>query len=210
MVAHVTDAIHHRVAQPHVLVLHVDPGAQASGTIGELSLTHPGQQVQGLLGRTIPERALDARLAESAALRRDRLRILVVDVGLALLDEEERPLVELLEVVGGMDDPAGGVAQPGDVVADGLDELGILGTGVGVVQTKVAHSVEIFGDAEISDDRLGVPDVQIAIGFGWEPGLDLAAVGVGCKVCTDNFANEIRSGRLCHAPNPTGKRHASA
>ena len=68
--------------------------------VGELAGAHPPEQVEVLVDRPIAVRALDAGLAVAAALCRDRLAVLVVDVGEALDDEVLGPLVELLEVVG--------------------------------------------------------------------------------------------------------------
>ena len=44
-----SDAVHHRVAELHVLVLHVDLGAQHVRAVGELAGAHPAEQVEVLL-----------------------------------------------------------------------------------------------------------------------------------------------------------------
>ena len=46
------DAVHHRIAQLHVLVLHVDLGAQHARAVGELAGAHPPEQVEVLVDRT--------------------------------------------------------------------------------------------------------------------------------------------------------------
>jgi hypothetical protein len=53
-------------------------------------------------------------------------------------------------------------AEPADVVDDRLDELGVLGDRVGVVEAQVAGAAELLGEAEVQADRLGVTDVQVA------------------------------------------------
>jgi hypothetical protein len=59
------------------------------------------------------------------------------------------------------------VTQPAYVVLDALDELGIFLARIGVVQAQVAPATKFAGDAEVQADRLGMADVQVAIGFLW-------------------------------------------
>ena len=56
------DAVHHRIAELHVLVLHVDLGAEHPRSVGELAGAHAPQQVEVLVDRAVAIRALDARL----------------------------------------------------------------------------------------------------------------------------------------------------
>jgi hypothetical protein len=50
---------------------------------------------------------------------------------------------------------------------------------------------ELSGDAEVEADRLGVADVQVAVGFGREAGDDPPGVISGGHIGGDDFANEI-------------------
>ena len=106
------DAVHHRVAELHVLVLHVDLGAQHARPVGELAGAHATEQVEVLVDVAVAVRRLDARLAVAAALGADRLAVLIVDVRLAVPDQQFGPVVELLEVVAGVQRLARLVAQP--------------------------------------------------------------------------------------------------
>ena len=99
----VADAVHHRVAHLHVVVLHVDLGPQHARALGELAGPHAPQQVEVLLHRSVAERALHAGSAVAAALLGDGLAGLFVDVGQPLLDEHLRPGVQRLEVVAGVE-----------------------------------------------------------------------------------------------------------
>jgi len=57
-------------------------------------------------------------------------------------------------------------------------------------------SAEFIGQAEVDADRLGVPDVQIAVGFGRKARLHAAIVLVGLEVIDNDVADEVRrSGR---------------
>ncbi|EJT84048.1 hypothetical protein PPS11_27281 [Pseudomonas putida S11] len=87
----------------------------------------------------------------------------VADVGLATLDQLDRPVVQLVEVVGGVAHIAGPVeAQPLDITLDGVDVLLVFLGRVGIVETQVADAPEFLGQAEVDADRLGVTDVQVA------------------------------------------------
>ena len=206
----VADAVHDGVTKPHVLRLHVDLGAQTAGAVGELAVAHPLEQIEGFRCGTVAVGALDARLAVAALLLANRLGGLVVDVGQVLADEVLGPLVQLVEVVGGVDDVGGGVPEPLDVLDDRLDVLNLLGARVGVVQTQVADAAEVLRDAEVSDDGLGVANVQVAIGLGWESGLDPSSIGALLVVRANDLMNEVRAGLgrgsngFCHGGNLTG------
>jgi len=96
-----------------------------------------------------------------------------------------------VEVVGGMPDLRGLVSQPLDVLDDRADESLLLGLRVGVVEAEHAGAIEVFGGAEVDDDGFGVADVQEAVGFGWEPGLDPAAIGACRVVAVDCLGDEV-------------------
>ena len=85
-------------------------------------------------------------------------------------------LVELLEVVRRVEEPVvPGEAEPADVGLDRLDVLDVLVDRVRVVEAQVAGAAEVLRDAEVEADRLGVADVQVAVGLGRETRGDTAA-----------------------------------
>ena len=105
------------------------------------------------------------------AVLADLVRGEVVDVGLARLDQQDRPLVELLEVVGGVVEVLAPVeAEPAHVLLDGVDVLLLFLGGVRVVEAQVAAAAELLGDPEVQADRLGVAEVEVAVGLGREAG----------------------------------------
>jgi len=57
-------------------------------------------------------------------------------------------------------------AQPPDVTLDGIDEFLLLLHRIGVVEAQVAAPAEFRCDPEVQADRLGVPDMQVAVRFG--------------------------------------------
>ena len=66
--------------------------------------------------------------------------------------------------------------------------------GIGVVEAQVALAAELGGEAEVEADRLGVADVQVAVGLGREARVHAAAVLVGLQVFEDDVADEIGTG----------------
>ena len=74
------------------------------------------------------------------------------------------------------------VAQPTDVVDDGVDVLLLFLLGVGVIEAQIGVPPELIGEPEIQADRLGVADVQVAVGLGRKAGLDAAVEFVGLQV----------------------------
>ncbi len=67
----VEDAVQHRVAQVDVGRGHVDPGPQHARAVGELAGAHALEEVEALLRRPTPPRALATRLGERAAVLAD-------------------------------------------------------------------------------------------------------------------------------------------
>src|SRR5690606_20722519 len=106
-------------------------------------------------------------------------------------DQVLGPLVELLEVVGGVVEVlAPVVAEPVHVLDDGVDVLLLLLDRVGVVEPQVAAAAEFLGDAEVDADRLGMADVQVAVRLRREPGDDGPGTA-GLDVGAHDVANEV-------------------
>ena len=84
--------------------------------------------------------------------------------------------------------------QPAHVLEDGVDVLDLLAGGVGIIKAHVAVSAVFGGEAEIEAGGLGVPDVQIPVGFRREPGDNVAAELAGLVVVGDYGADEVMPG----------------
>ena len=124
------------------------------------------KQVEVLLHRPLPERAVPAGLRQRAAIAAHLVLALVVDIGLARADQVLGPAVELLEIVGRVIEVLAPVeAQPAHVALDGVDVFLLLLGRVGVVEAQVAAAAELLRHAEVEADRLGVADVQVAVGL---------------------------------------------
>ena len=182
---------------------HVDLRPQGPRAVGELAVAHAAEQVEVLLRRAVAIGAVPAGLGERAAVLADFFGREVADVGLAGQDQLLGPLVELIEIVRGVVQPLLPIeAQPADVLHDRIDVLHFLLAGVGVVEPQVAQAAGILlGDAEIEADRLGVADVQIAVGLGREAGVDAALVLAAFEIVVDDLADKVpRPGRSVSLP----------
>ncbi len=126
-----------------------------------------------------------------------------------MLDEVHGPRIQRLEVVGRVEQVVAPVEpEPADVGLDGVDVLLLLLLRIRVVEAQVAVAAELRGDAEVEADRLGVADVQIAVGLRWEA-RDGCANSPRGDVGGDDLADEVaafgwRRGLDAHGHNQTG------
>ena len=198
-VARVDDPVQDGVAQVDVRAGHVDLRAEHPGAVGELARAHAREQVEVLLDAPVAERRVRPGAGQRAARLADLVRRLVVDVRLAGPDELDRPLVQLLEVVAGVEQVLAPVEpQPADVGHDRVDVLLLLLGRVRVVEPEVAGAAELAGDAEVEGDRLRVPDVEVAVRLGREAGdgrRDPPRGDVGADDLADEVAPLGRVGR---------------
>src|SRR6185312_15844745 len=94
------------------------------------------------------------------------------------------PLVKLLEIIRRMMEVrAPVVTEPAHVVHDGIDIFLLFLRRIGVVEAQRAMPAIFLSDAEIEANRLGVADMEIAVGLGRKAGDDGAdatrgAIGV--------------------------------
>ena len=194
-VARLEDPVEHRVAQVDVAGRHVDPGTQHAGALVELARPHPPQEIEVFLGRSVAKGAFPAGLGEGPPHRADVLGARIVDIGPAFAHQMLGPLVKPFEMIRREMQVLGPViAEPADVGLDGVDELRLLLRRVGVVEAEMAAPAELPGDAEIEHDRLGVADMEIAVGLGREAGDHLRG-SPGGDVVPHDAPDEI-AGRL--------------
>jgi hypothetical protein len=151
------DAVQQRVAEHHVGMGHVDLRAEDLLPFCVLAGAHLAEELQVLFRGTVAPRAGDAGLVHGAAVHADLVLRLVIDIGETALDELFGPLVQLLEVVGGVKLFVPMESEPLDVLLDGVHVFGILLGGVGVVVTEVGHAAVLLREAEVQANGLGVP-----------------------------------------------------
>ncbi len=187
---HMLDAVQRRVAQVDVAAGHVDLGAQRACAIGKFAGTHALEQVQVFFDAALAERRVAAGLGQRAAVLAHLFCREVAHEGVAIADQLLRGQVIHLEIVRGMAQLRPVIAQPAHVVLDGSGELGVFLGRVGVVQAQVAQPAELGGQAEIQADRLGVADVQVAVGLGREAGANDRVLAAG-QILADDLADEV-------------------
>ena len=190
------DAIEHGVAQVDVAGGHVDFRAQHARAVRKFAGLHAAEQVEVFLHRAVAERRVLAGFRQRAAVDADLFLRLVVDIGMAGLDQALGPVVQAVEIVRGVIEIGSPViAEPVHVGLDGIDIFLLFLGRVGVVEAQVAVAGKFLRDAEIKGNRLGMADVQIAVRLRRESGHD-PAVLLGVEIGLDDVADEIAP-RLC-------------
>ena len=99
---------------------------------------------------------------------------LLADLSLAGFGESEGAFLELRELVRSLGGLLRHVAEPGDGVFDCVYVLQLLLFGVGVVKAQLAVAAQDLGRVEVAANSLGVAQVQVAVGLGREPQLQLS------------------------------------
>ena len=191
MVVRPLDPVQHRIPHVDVRRRHVDLRAQDVGAVRELAGAHPPEEIQVLGGRPGAIGAVRARLGQGATVLPYFVAGLAVDVRLSLRNQFNRVRVQLIEVVGGEMQTGPFEAQPSDVRLDGVDVLDVFLRRVRVVEPEVAGAAVVPGHAEIQADRLGMADVEIAVGLGRKARGHTPAVPARGQVLGDDGANEI-------------------
>ena len=193
MVRRVQDAIQHRVAHVEVRRGHVDLGPQRARSVGKLAGPHAAEQVEVLGRRPVAVRAVLARRGQRAAIFAHLVAVQVADVGLAGLDQLLGPIVELAEIIRGVEHPLFPIeAEPADAVLDRVDVFHVLFAGIGIVEAQVALAAVVLGQAEVQADALGMPNVQVAVRLGRKARMDAAGVFAGAEVVFDDLLDEIQ------------------
>ena len=106
-------------------------------------------------------------------------------------------LVHFFKIVGGVKKSAPLEAQPAHVFLDAFLKECVFFSWIGIVKTKVATAARtrqllgiLVGQAKIETDRLGMADMQKAIGLWWKSRHDLA-VALGLEIIIDDVADKI-------------------
>ena len=182
MVFRKADAVDRRIAQVDVGTRHVDLGAKHHGAFRVLASAHLAEEPEALVRRTVAVGRIDAGLLQGAAVFAHFVRGLLVDVGVARLDEVFRKAVHVLKVGAREVEvllfavlPA--EAQPLHAVQNAVDVLLVFLHRVRVVEAHVAVAAVVAGQTEIEADALRVTDVEVAVRFRREARADLRHVG---------------------------------
>ncbi|EKY04599.1 hypothetical protein HMPREF9120_02180 [Neisseria sp. oral taxon 020 str. F0370] len=190
------DAVNHGVAHIDVARSHVDFQAQGFAAVGEFAVFHAHKEVEVFFDAAVAVRAVFARFGQRAAVFAHFFGGQIIDIGFAVLNQADGVVEQLVEIIGGKTRLARPFkAQPLHVFLDGIDVFVAFFFGIGVVKAQVAQAVIHIGEAEIEADGFGVADVQVAVGLGWEAGLD-GTVFAAFEVFFDDGADEVVVGEL--------------
>jgi len=190
-----TVALAHDVGVGATVAVAVDTAGDAVVVVA-LGVVHATAMTEVMRNATAV-RAVRPRHHHRAAVLLNFLFTLRIDVRLSLLDEELAEVVELLEVVAGVELGVPFEAEPPHVVLHRLDVLDIFGDRIGVVEPQVAAAVEFLRDAEVQANRFDVADVRKPVRLRRKARGDLTAEAVGRGIVRNHFADEVatRGGR---------------
>ena len=185
------DAIHHRISHDDVRRLHVDPCPQRFLPIRKFSGFHAHEQVEVLFNRAITMWTVAAHLSESAAVFLHLITGEITHVGISLLDQLSRPVIQLTEVITGEAKFIPFEPEPADVLLDRIDVALLLSGWVGVIETEIASALILLSESEVQTDRLGVTDMKKTIRLWRKTQLDLAVIDTRLEIQIDHFFDEI-------------------
>ena len=103
MMMSVQDAVQDGIPHVQIGMRHVDFAPQGPRAIGKLAGSHPLEQIQVFLHAAVAIGTVAARLGQRPAIVAGSVGRQIADVGFAVPDQLDRPLVQLLKVVGGVD-----------------------------------------------------------------------------------------------------------
>ena len=81
--------------------------------------------------------------------------------------------------------------QPRNVLSNGVHVFRVFLDRVGVVKPEIDHAPILRGQPKVHTNRLGVPNVQIAIGFWRKPCVHTTTVQPCFKVGIHDLLNEM-------------------
>src|SRR5690606_4612460 len=90
--------------------------------------------------------------------------------------------------------------KPVNIFLDGIDEFNVFLDGIGIVVAQVCLPAIVFCHAEIDAERFSMPNMKVAVGFGWKAGMNTTAKTTGTVVFVDDLADKIGFNRafFCH------------
>ena len=162
---HIFDAVDDGVAHTEVARRKVDFSTQRVFALRELARSHAGKEVKAFRHRTVaPRRHRRMRQVTRVFRVTEVLRRQLADISKPFLNQSHRQLIIFLKIVRAVEKAILPVkSEPADVLHDGVDKLGVLLGGIGVIHAQIALAAVLFRRAEIDDQRLAVTDVQISV-----------------------------------------------
>src|SRR2546430_5040392 len=192
MMVHVENSIHDRVSEIKVRRTHIDLRPQRSRAIWKLSLFHAHEQIEILFDQTVAIRAFPARFGQRAAIFANLVSAEIAYVSFAILNQLNRPVIQLLEVIRGIAETVPLEAQPLHVLHDGVNVFCFFFRRISIVETQIALAAKLGRQSEIEAYGFGVTDVQVTVWFRGKSGLYTAFMFATFKVLDNDVSNKIR------------------
>ena len=160
--------------------------------VRELARAHAREQVEVLLDAPVAVRRVRPGARQRAARLADLVGGLVVDERVPRPDQVDRPVVELLEVVGRVEDRSSPQSKPSQRTSASMASMYSCSSFSGLVSSNRRLQVppNSLRDAEVEGDRLGMADVEVAVGLGREP-RDEGGEATGGEVRGHDVADEV-------------------
>ena len=193
MMRSMDDAIHHRVAEVHVGISHVELCPEHHRAFYCLGSVHLLEEGEVFLNGSVAIWACLSRCCRRTFLLGNLLRCLLVDICHSLLDHPHGEVPQLLEIVAGVIYVAPFESEPLYVVEDRVNIFSIFLRGICVVKSQVAHAAISLSDAKVHADGLGMSDVNISVGLWRESCLDSATVFTLGQVGLNHLFHEAQA-----------------
>ena len=196
------DTVNDGVAHIEVRAGHIDFGAQDLFPIGILAVLHFFKELEIFFDTAVAVRAFLPRRIERAAVFADFIARQVIDISLAQANQFLGIFIELIEIIRSIEHAVIPIeAEPFDIALDRFDIFRIFLGRIGIIKTEIRQSAIFLGNAEIQANRLGVAEVEIAIRFRRETGMDPLAICILFVVFIDNIFNKILGRFVIHRCN---------
>ena len=187
------DAVHNRIAEVHIRIRHVYLGTEHHLAFLYLAALHCFEETQVLLDRTVAVRRCHTGLGRRSFLLGDLLGCLFIDISLAGFDKTDSQIVELLEIIGGIEYLAPLESQPSYIAFDGLYVFGVLFGRVRIVETQVTYTIVFLRDTEVHTNSLHMTNMQVAVRLRRETGLNTSVIHSVCQIFLYDLLNKIET-----------------
>ena len=192
MVRSMDDTVKDRIAHVEVRAGHIDFGAQYLFAIGKLAGFHIFKELQVFFDAAVTAGAFLPRRIERAAVFTDFITRQIIDISLTQANQLFGVFIEFIEIVRRIEHAVVPVkTEPFDIAFNRFYIFRIFFRRIRVIKAEIRYSAIFLGNAEIQADRLGVADVEIAIRFRRETGMDPLAICILFVVFIDNSFNKI-------------------
>ena len=185
VMGHMCHSVNNRISHIHIRRSHIDLCTEYFLSICKFSVLHILKQLQVLLYAAVTVGTVLTRLSQGSTILSDLLCRKVAHISLSLLNELHSGLIHLLEIIRSKEQSVIPFCpQPFYIGFDGFYKLRLLLSRVRIIKTQIELSAIFFCQSVIQQNRLGMSDVQISVGFRRKTGMH-GIINAFCKVFID-------------------------